>query len=688
MESYGKTPFLRILLPFITGTVVYFYFSEFLLFFLLLFLVVGLFMVIFNLIKNNHFNPFQARIWSIAAQILLMILGYVNAYLYEDINFAKLPSKNFEKEQLIVVRIAEVPVIKTKSVNFRSELIQIGDSTINRIGHVNLQITTQKSILAQSLALNDKIALRTKIREFQPPPNPYQFDHSKFQRLKNLKYTAFADSGSLMRLMKSNQTEDFFQVLRKRLKKVLQENIQDEEDRAVVSALVIGDKSELDADTRQKFSYSGTMHILAVSGLHVAAIYLLFEKLLFFLDKKRYLRILKILILLSALWFYALIADLSPSVLRASLMFSLVGIGKLFGSRTNIYNSIFASAFLIILFAPFELFEVGFMLSYCAVLGIVALQPFIYNWFDFKNKLLDKIWNLSSVTLAAQIATTPISLYFFGTFPNLFFLSNLLAVPLASLILYTGVLSIFTYGIPLLGNILGFMLSLLVHVLNFVADFFGSLPFAAITDIRLSFFELIGWYGLIFGITLFFIHRKLFYLKISLILTTFLAIVSIIQQIQILRHREFVVYAIPGALYAEYLESGRSVCITNSGITPIQYNFNVKPNHIHHQIIDGFTANNSKKENSYFTLNQLFIVVANEANFYKKHTRKLNPDYVILRNIGQKVNADFLNNFKDPTFIIGTDFSEYAAEKIEEKIKSEGFDVVNIYKTGAFTFRF
>lgn len=688
MEPSGKVPFLRILLPFLLGIVIYFYSPGYILQSLTLLLFVGLSFVIFFLIKNNHFNLSQNRIWSVIAQFLLLILGYVNAFQFEDSNFMKLPSEVLDKEYSIIIKIAEVPIVKSKSVGFRGEILHFNDSVLPLKATLSLQIITQKSRLAQNLSVNDKIMLRTKIREIQPPENPYQFDNSKYQRLKNLKYTAFADSGSLRVLTKAKSNEDFFLVLRKRLKRVLQENIHDEEDRAVVSALIIGDKSELDADTRQKFSYSGTMHILAVSGLHVAAIYLLFEKLLFFLDKKRFLRILKILLLLIALWFYAFIADLSPSVLRASLMFSLMGVGKLFGSRSNIYNSIFASAFLIILFAPFQLFEVGFMLSYCAVLGIVSLQPLIYNWFDFKNKIFDKIWNLSSVTLAAQIATTPISLYFFGTFPNLFFLSNLIAVPLASLILYTGVISIFAYGIPFLGKVIGTVLSILVHVLNTVADVFGTLPFAALTDIRMNLAELICWYILVFCLTFFFLKRNLIYLNLSLICISFLVFVSIYHDIQNLNHRQFVVYSIPGELYAEYLESGSSTCIVNSGISSLQYNFSVKPNHLHNQISVGFKTSTSNNESSFLKLNDLFIVIANEAKFYKKHSTALSPDYVIIKNIGQKVNTEFLSNFKATTFIIGTDFSEYAAGKIEEKIKNAGFDVVNIHHSGAFVLNF
>ena len=180
-----------------------------------------------------------------------------------------------------------------------------------------------------------------------------------------------------------------------------------------MSALVVGDKSELEVELKQGFSIAGAMHVLAVSGLHVGIIYKVLEFLFNLLFRNKKYQRLQAIIILIVLWSYAFITGLSPSVLRAVWMFSFIVIANLKLSHPNVYNTLAASAFFILVMNPNYLFHVGFQLSYIAVLGIVSIYPLLYRLLKSNNRFLNAVWGLTVVSIAAQISTFPIALYYF-----------------------------------------------------------------------------------------------------------------------------------------------------------------------------------------------------------------------------------------------------------------------------------
>lgn len=156
------------------------------------------------------------------------------------------------------------------------------------------------------------------------------------------------------------------------------------------------------------------------------------------MSRTQVLRIIKLLILLLCLWSYAFITSLSPSVMRAVTMFSFIAIANVMQRQTNIYNTLAASAFLLLILEPNMVFEVGFQLSYLAVLGIVSIYPIVYPLFVFKSKWTDTLWQLNCVSIAALIATFPLGIFYFHQFPNYFLVANILVLPLIPFIIYFG----------------------------------------------------------------------------------------------------------------------------------------------------------------------------------------------------------------------------------------------------------
>ena len=212
----------------------------------------------------------------------------------------------------------------------------------------------------------------------------------------------------------------------KRLVKIFMDmNIKGDE-LSVLSALTIGEKSMLSKDLKNAYSMTGASHILAVSGLHVGIVFYVFSHLLVFLTRSKNAEKFNVIVSLIALWIFAFVTGLSPSVVRASIMLTMASLTILLNRKSQIFNTVFASAFLMLLYSPAYLYDVGFQLSFTAVLSILLFQKPIYESFVVRNKLLDKIWAMSSVSFSAQLGTLPLSLYYFHQVPKFLILVSYL----------------------------------------------------------------------------------------------------------------------------------------------------------------------------------------------------------------------------------------------------------------------
>ncbi len=312
--------------------------------------------------------------------------------------------------------------------------------------------------------------------------------------------------------------------------------------KAVLKALLLGQKEDLDRDTLRTYSSAGAMHVLAVSGLHVGIIMLMLMFIFKPIKRLKYGKSIYVLLIVFCLWFYAFLTGLSPSVLRSALMFSFVVIGAEIERETSIYQSILVSAFVLMVIDPLVIFKVGFQLSYLAVLGIVYLQPKIYNLIYIKFKFLDYLWKITSVSIAAQIATFPLGLFYFHQFPNYFFISNLIVIPLAGGILGLGLAYMVLFNIPFINHLILLFLDYLLSFLNFCVEKVEQLPYSILWGISITWYETFFIYVilffLIFGFTL---HKAKLFL-ISLGLTASLIGVFMFNNYLINQQNQFIVY--------------------------------------------------------------------------------------------------------------------------------------------------
>lgn len=406
--------------------------------------------------------------------------------------------------------------------------------SVNQIySHGKILLLQPKDSLKMPFLEGKEIVVPGTPEAIPKPLNPHQFDYSEFMSRKGI-YRQINLRNGVYGIIpgESSDLETLAANLRKEITRALQENGFGKEELAIFQALLLGQKQDISAETYNNFAAAGAIHILAVSGLHVGIILLLLHWLFKPLTGFKNGKFLKTFCLILSLWGFAVLAGLSPSVVRAVTMFSFLAIGLEINRRSSTLNSIFLSLMLLLLIKPQWVFEVGFQLSYLAVLSIVLFQPLLRSLYTPSNRITKYLWDLLTVTIAAQVGVLPLSLYYFHQFPGLFFLSNLLILPFLGMILILGVLVIFLAVLDLLPSFLakGYenTIEILVRTVNWIA---GHEKFL-FKDIPFNLSEVFGWYLFLF--LAFLLFRKMSYYRITALLCSLivLQLVYIIPEIQ------------------------------------------------------------------------------------------------------------------------------------------------------------
>lgn len=319
------------------------------------------------------------------------------------------------------------------------------------------------------LAPTDRLIFVGKYTPISPPKNPYQFNYKKFMERKGVYGRAEIIAFSVAK----NNAKGFIgniEKTRSHLATIIDQKFN-RESSALLKTLLLGKRNDLDEDIYQQYVDAGAVHILAISGLHVGIITAILLLLLQKMPNLGFYRPLRYFILLAGLWSFALVAGASPSVLRATVMFSFVGLGTLIRRKQGRFDALILSMLFLLLINPYYLYDVGFQLSYAAVFSIMKFYPVMRQWWQPKNKYIQWAWSLFLVGVSAQIVVMPISLYYFHQFPILFFVSNLVVVPLLQPILIGCIIALCLGSLGILPYAIVFILEKLIALMNFLVAF-------------------------------------------------------------------------------------------------------------------------------------------------------------------------------------------------------------------------
>ena len=497
---------------------------------IVVFAALSLAFVLLNL-YYNQLKLYKTRwVGGVLIAFILFLSGWINAIRYSELNssdhFSKIPS------QYLIVKITNEPVLKNSLLRFSANVEESSNNGKKTATSGTLLITLKDSS-AKNLAYGDELLIPAKYNAIDPPFNPAEFNYKQYLANKNIYYQAFLYQKQyvLLGANTGNQLIAGSLRLRRQLVEKLKYNMSDTSAFAVASTLILGYRADLSPDILQAYSKTGTVYVLTVSGAQVAIIYLLLAFALKFLDRYKYGRLLRAVIIIAIIWYYALLTGLALAVCRVALMVSMVIIGKSFSRYINTLNILAISAFVLLLYDPFFITEVGFQLSYLAVSGLIVLQPVVYKWFKFKNKPADKIWALCSVSIAAQIIIFPICAFYFHQFPVYFLISNLFVFIPSALIMYSGIFYLLLPQIPYVSKSIAFVLEKTGLFMNKGLAVIENMPYASIDKLWLKPTEYAMLYIIIFSLFYFLYDRKTGLLKLSLVCTLLLCISLSIKKI-------------------------------------------------------------------------------------------------------------------------------------------------------------
>lgn len=556
-DKLHSAPFFRLLVPFIAGIVLgdslppeqkWFYLGASVFFLLLLVFFI-----------NTSFK--RESLFGIFSFPALLFLGL---FTVSDLKYNPQP---LPKAEYFAV-VHEFPLEKEKSYRAVIRLIK---------PKILVLAYFEKSEQISRLEPGDVIWFRGQPELLQKTGNPFEFDYQAYAVRNGIGHRIYLKNSNFYRL-KAEMKWDIIErslIIRDRLLHIIENCGLKGEVFHLVSSISLGAREELEPETTQSFAKTGVIHVLAVSGMNVAIIFVVLDWMLRFLKRKKGGIYLYTFIILAAVWGYALITGMSASVLRAAAMFTFIVIGTGMSRHPNIYNSLAASAFVLLCINPSLVYDVGFQLSYAAVFSIVYFHPFIYGVFYFKYWIPDQIWTLLSVSMAAQIGTLPLLLHYFHQFPAWFLLANLMVIPLVTLILYlTFIVFIVAPIIPLLGKLITFILYWAGQGMLFSVHFVERLPYSILDGLYPS--DLTLFIVVLFTIStaIFVVYKRPRALTVALVLFIAFLVFNGIAGYQNLTQKEVVVFNLPGKTLIAMTTGSETTWLTtdrNNTIEKLKY---------------------------------------------------------------------------------------------------------------------
>lgn len=558
MNPWRPFPLVRLLMPFLTGILMGIWLIDYLFIPTWITLCLLAIVLLLNYLPPAH-NQFQFRgAFGLVVFITLTVVGFQLVSCHHAPKQPGYIGKNPDGLFLVVVK--EPPVVKGAYCKAVLEVDAQFDSEGWQSASGRIMASCRVKDVNTIMQYGDALLIKGILTPIVSNANPHAFDYASFLKSKGITHQVILASHQwyIVAAPELYQIQRFAFVLRDRLLQVFRElNISGREF-GVASALLLGYTNGIDPELRREYAATGAMHILSVSGMHVGIIYLFLESLLGFMGKRRRTRLLKTILLISFIWFYALLTGLSPSVIRASTMLSFIIFGRSLDRLPDIYNILSASLMLILSTNPYLIIDVGFQLSYLAVLGIVIFYKPIYDLVLTPIWIIDKIWSIVACSLAATISTMPLTLFTFHQFPNYFILTNIAVVPLSSVIIYTGILTLAVGPIALLSQWIGTLFEWMVWLLNFIIHNIDVLPHSTTMGIYITPIQMLLLYLVIALVYLFLIRKRLLYLWLLLSTLIVLESTFLVDKVTRLSQFSLIVYNFPGCLAIDLLDQDKA----------------------------------------------------------------------------------------------------------------------------------
>lgn len=652
MNSFlGKTPFFRLLLPVIIGIILWHKFPQLNLSTLIPAIIgLAIMLLSFFVVKKKQYN----LRWIFGVGLFIFLISLTKfQYNKQEVNSTL--DTDAPIGEYYIGTIIDIPELKPRSVAFNVRL-----SAPN-----NKKVILYFEQTSESLQLQpgDEIVFYSKLESFKNFGNPDDFDYPKFMKIRGYSGTGFVtasdwqNTGNL-----SNTITCVSQRIRAKALIFYKSFHLSTDAYSFISALTLGYKSDLTENLQEAFRVSGTAHVLAVSGLHVGIIYIVISMIFSFLGNRGKPYFLRQCLIIIVLWGYVFVAGMSASVIRAAIMLSINCIGNIYNRKGFTLNTLFAAAFLILIYSPFTLFDISFQMSFGAVFSILFFQPKLQKLYSPSNKIIKYLWNLSTVSLSAQLGIFPLVIYYFGTFPTYFFITNLLVVPLVAIIIYT-VSPLIILSLPIFINssfleifrtTFQWIIKTLIEITLQIVYFAETLPFSQISDIYISILQTILLVSFVFIFTNWLFTKKTRSLIFSLIFVWVFLLVKTYDYTQIKQPQLVVFNRINKSEILLFHKNKRHfIEIPENGLIP-------------------------HREKSIYRLSDCSII-------YNSSDESISLDILILSDYNNFNLERILAIFNPSIIVIDSSLPSYLSKTVTTQCKLLGIVVHDVTKDGAFS---
>ncbi|SFE88740.1 ComEC/Rec2 family competence protein [Flavobacterium xueshanense] len=636
-------PLARITFGFVIGLLFGHYFQlSIKALFVVLFIFICVFVMLYFLSKKN--SKFSLY-FGIGTYFLSVIIGLSTQIIHTDLFKKNNYTHNkeiFEQPHIISLTIRE----KLKSSTFSNRYLAIVNHIDQKEQTGRIILNIQNDSLHHVLEVGNSLLIKGTLTKNKPPNNPNQFDYSKYLENKQIYAQLYADVDEIKIGTEIEKNIWYYSSkLRTRIIRNLEKNDFNKTELNVAIALIMGQQQDISPEIIRDYQYAGAVHILSVSGLHIGFILLFVTFILKPIPNTKRGSFIKLITILISLSMFGIIAGLAPSVVRSVTMFSFVAIGNHLRRSVNIYHTLLVSVLLILLFEPSFLFDVGFQLSYIALFFIIWLQPLLSSIWKPKYKVSKYIWDILTVSFAAQIGTLPLSIYYFHQFPGLFFVTNLIIIPILSIIMILGVLVMLLAAFNMIPVFLSQLLEWNIYYLNKIINAIASLEQFIIQDIPLHFYLLLSGYLLLFALIIWFKKPSFNRLAVILISIIILQFSYFKIEYKIQNEEEFIVFnSRKNTLIAE--RNGENILIyANDSILKTAQKSSLLKSY---RIGNLSTLQQKMRLQNFMFFNGKKIFVLDSSGIYPKNIK---PDIIILTQ-SAKINADRLFQIMKPKLVV------------------------------------
>ena len=583
--------------------------------------------------------------------ITFFLTGMILVYENDATNHTNYFEKHLKNTSKVILAIDKVLKPGNYHHKYVADVVQVDSKKTT--GHVLLNI--EKDSTSLLFHTGDLVFLKNKFQDIKSSLNPHQFNYKHYLKKQGINQQVYITHQEILLLDESKVSLlRFIDAFRVKIQKSLRRYHFTDDELAVMNALLLGQRQEISKQLSDNYSKAGAIHILAVSGLHVGIILLILSFVLKPLERVNNGKLIKLVLVILSLWFFAILAGLSASVIRAVTMFSAIALGQFFNKRNAVEHSLIFSMFIILLWKPLFLFDVGFQLSYTAVFGIIWIQPVLYQLWKPNFFIVDKGWQLITVSVAAQLGVLPISLFYFHQFPALFFISNLIIIPFLGVILGLGLVVLVLSYESILPVFLEGFYGDVISILNKVVAFVARQESFLFSEISFSALKMIFAYSLI--ISGFQLFLKLNTKRCFLFFASILAFqcVLILEKYTIAQKSEFIVFhksknSIIGIRKGSSFELYHSMDSLQISSQKLLINYKVGEN---------ISSQNYHKLSNLMYYDKQVVLIIDKDGLYD--IKELNNPIVLLRQ-SPKINLQRLVKKLKPAIIIadGSNYKSY-----------------------------